>query len=94
MTKWTGTLTSRVISKKNSKQIIRAGGFPKLISSKAFSKFEQLAVKELDDRKPAEPFTFLYTLITTLHLKGKLDSDTVIASRRWRWSRRAGRRGA
>jgi Holliday junction resolvase RusA-like endonuclease len=77
MTRWIATLDGlRVISKKNSKRIVRAGRFAKLLPSEAYERFEAEALRQLAPLRPAEPFTFPYTLIVTLHRKGKLDIDT------------------
>lgn len=76
MTRWNATLDGiRVISLKNSKRVVRAGGRTLVLPSKAHQKFLSLALPQLAPLRPAAPFDFPYTLNLTFHLKGKLDAD-------------------
>ncbi len=76
MTHWTATLNGiRVISLKNSKRVVRAGGRTIVLPSKAHEKFLSLALPQLVPSRPRVPFNFPYTLHLTFHLKGKLDAD-------------------
>jgi Holliday junction resolvase RusA-like endonuclease len=77
VTRWTATLEGiRVISLKNSKRVVRAGGRTVVLPSKAHQKFLDRALPLLAPLRPAEPFTFPYTLRATFYLKGRLDADT------------------
>lgn len=77
------TIKGRVISKKNSKQVIRNGRRTFVISSKAWIKFEKEAVEQLKKqygkKKPYDGLVFIdYCFL----LKGKTstDCDNMIAS--------------
>lgn len=77
MTRWNATLDGiRVISLKNSKRVVRAGGRTIVLPSKAHEKFLSIALPRLAPLRSVEPFAFPYSLNLTFHLKGKLDADT------------------
>ena len=48
-------LTGPIPSKKNSKRIVRAGSYPKLVSSKDYLTWEKSALYELANYKPRHP---------------------------------------
>ena len=75
MTRWSATLEGRVISLKNSKRVVRAGGRTIVLPSKAHQAFLERALPQLLPYRPSEPFAFPYDLYLTFHLKGKLDAD-------------------
>lgn len=80
------TITGRAISKKNSKQIIRAGTRMLLIPSKQYKTFEKDALQQLvdqgltdlvgkDEYMPVKMFTTPIKVDYIFHMKGKMDSD-------------------
>jgi len=67
------TIQGRVISKKNSKRIVRAGTRLIPITSKAYGQFRELALWQLKTCK--ERFTSAVDVILTFQLKGQLNAD-------------------
>ena len=74
-------ITGRIISKKNAKRIIRAGGRQFIISSKAYLKFEKEAVSQIKSQKHTT-YKGNVDVCYTLTYKGKMwiDADNAIAS--------------
>lgn len=76
MSEWSVTLPGRVISKKNSKQVVRASnGRTYVVSSKAYEKWQKAMMGELLGKKPRQPFDQPISLTVTFALKGKIDAD-------------------
>lgn len=69
------SLDGRVTSKKNSRQIFRAGNRIVVSTSKAYKSWHEYASYQILSKRPKTPLTG--TLAITIHfqLKGKLDSD-------------------
>jgi len=72
----TYTLTGRVISKKNSKQIFRAGGRTIISTSKAYKTWHEATLWQLKaSKRPPTPLDGPLTLTIYFYLKGKIDAD-------------------
>lgn len=73
------TLTNRVISKKNSKRVMRSrfGKKTLVLPSVAYKNFQDEAVRQLRSEfgKYAEPITRPVKIDTSFHIKGKYQVD-------------------
>jgi crossover junction endodeoxyribonuclease RusA len=69
------TIKGRVISKKNSKQVVRTGGRPYIISSKAYQAFEKEAVKQIKRQFRGNPYEGPVDVCYSFFMKGRLDTD-------------------
>lgn len=67
-------LWGRVISKKNSKQLVLSRAYPLIFPSKSYMEFKKQALRELMIQR-ARPQIAPYKIEYSFHLKGKIDID-------------------